>query len=296
MAGLAALVLLTWAFETIMPPPYSGFLAACVIGLTVTGLLKRRPRQRALRMFSVYLRARERGADERAARERLLAWLHRNEVVRQRLARDVEAHWTGESEKARVIGGVGALLARERRAVEGVTLAAIYDRARDRFTIPGWESLPAEFVGEVRRRLEAPAWTQLDALAGKHRLFDQKFFRSPVSLGADPRASVIDLARLLQSLGNRLAKDEPGDAERAYRLSLELRPDDNLAHAGLALLLEQTGRHREAAREATVALKLLDAYAGHAADREPTIEDISPFRSPKSLREALERAAASAEA
>jgi hypothetical protein len=296
MAGLAALMLLTWAFETIMPPPYSGFLAACVIGLTVTGLLKRRPRQRALRMFSVYLRARERGADERAARERLLAWLHRNEVVRQRLARDVEAHWTGQSEKARVIGGVGALLARERRAVEGETLAAIYDRARDRFTIPGWESLPAEFVGEVRRRLEAPAWTQLDALAGKHRLFDQKFFRSPVSLGADPRASVIDLARLLQSLGNRLAKDEPGDAERAYRLSLELRPDDNLAHAGLALLLEQTGRHGEAAREATVALKLLDAYAGHAADREPTIEDISPFRSPKSLREALERAAASAEA
>jgi hypothetical protein len=77
------------------------------------------------------------------------------------------------------------------------------------------------------------------------------------------------------------------------RLSLRLRPDDNLAHARLALLLDRTGRNREAAGEARTALTVLDGYTRQAA-RDPPVEGISPFRSPIKLREALERVAAGA--
>ena len=141
-------------------------------------------------------------------------------------------------------------------------------------------------------RFMDPKPAQLDALAEKYQLFRQRFFRRPTSLRLDPAASATDFARLLHSVGNRLAKEEPGDAERAYRLSLSLRPEGNLAHGGLALLLAETGRVRDAAREAKLALELLDRFAADAAARTPTTEDISPFRSPGALREALERVAA----
>ena len=102
------------------------------------------------------------------------------------------------------------------------------------------------------------------------------------------KAAVADFARLLQSAGNRIGKDAPGDAERAYRLSLRLRPDRNLAHAGLALLLDQTGRAGEAAREAALALGVLDDYAQVAGQGPAPAEDIWPFRSPVELRAKLE--------
>ena len=121
--------------------------------------------------------------------------------------------------------------------------------------------------------------------------FYQKFFRCPTSLGVEPEASVVDFARLLQSLGTRLSQADAADAERAYRLSLRLRPDGSLAHAGRALLLERHGRVVEASREARLALEVLDAYAGGAAEREPTVEDITPFRSPLRLREELQHLA-----
>jgi hypothetical protein len=135
---------------------------------------------------------------------------------------------------------------------------------------------------------------QLDELVERHRLFQQKFFKRPSSLGLDPTRGVVEFARLLHSLGNHLAKDTTGDAERAYRLSIRLRPDENLAHAGLALLLDRTGRTREAGQEAKIGIEVLDGYAARATERNPTTEDISPFRSPAVLREALERMAASA--
>ncbi len=292
-AGLAAAVVgLTWLLERAMPPPYSGFLALSLVGLGATEILRRRPRQRALRMFHVYLRARERGASEREARARLLARFYRDPARRQRLAAEVESAWQGPSERDRAVAGVDALLARERRAAPPAVVGQAYDRARDRFVIPGWEALPAAFVAAVRGRLNDGERAQLDALAETYQLFRQRFFRSPTALGADPAASATDFARLLHSVGNRLTGEQPGDAERAYRLSLRLRPEGNLAHAGLALLLDRTGRSREAGREAKAALAVLDAYAAEAGRRPPTAEDISPFRSAKALREALERVAA----
>jgi hypothetical protein len=287
-------VALTWLLERLVPPPYSGFLAVSLVGLVATEILRRQPRQRALRMFYVYLRARERGADELAARVRLLERFCPDPARRLRVAAEVEARWVGPSERDRAIEGVTALLAHERRPADPETTGGAYDRARDRFAIPGWEALPEEFVSELRQRLDAREWSQLDTLARKYRFFQQRFFRNPTALRADPAASATDFARLLHSAGNRLAKEESGDAERAYRLSLRLRPDGNLAHAGLALLLADTGRTREAGREAEIGLAVLEVYAAAAAERrDPTPEDISPFRSPAALREALERVRAS---
>jgi hypothetical protein len=291
LMGALVVVALTWVLEHVMPPPFSGYLALVVVGFVVTERIRRKPRQRAERMFRLYYRARERGADEAAARARLLGRLYWSAVARQRLTPRVEAAWSGATEKDRVSAGVAVLLAGEGKTLDPPALAGAWARVRDRFTIPGWEALPREFVDAVRGRLDPDALGQLDALADKYRLFSQRFFRQPSALGTDPAASVTDFARLLASLANQVAKDEPGDADRAYRISLRLLPEENLAHAGLALLLERTGRSREAAREATIALAVLDGYARRAGERAPTTEDIYPFKSPSSLREALERVA-----
>jgi hypothetical protein len=289
-AGLAAVAALAWALGTVVPPPFSSVLAIVVVGLLATELLKRRPAQRALRMFHAYFRARERGADEAAARSRLVTRLGRDRTPQHRLSPALEAGWVGESERDRVLGGVAALLAQERRRVDLETLGRLYDRARDRFTIPGWDALPKEFVGELQRRLASSDLQRLDALAEKYRLFHQRFFRNSVSLGVDPAAGVADLARLLQSLGNRLARDGIEDALLAYRLSLALRPADNLARAGLALLLDRAGRSREAAPEAGLALGALDGHTRHAGG-DLTLEDLFPYRKRDDLRQALERIA-----
>jgi hypothetical protein len=282
LAGALAVVALTWMLEHVMDPPYSGYLALCAVGVIVTTLIKRQPAQRAARWFRLYLRARSRGADEETARDRLAAG-------QPQLGDAVKAAWRGEDEKERILKAVVVLLAAEGKQLDTTALGATYDGVRDRFSIPGWSSLPKEFVREVHGRLEERDRRHLDALADKYRLFQQRFFQRASSLAVDPRASLVDLARLLHSVGNHIAKDEPGDAERAYRLSLRLRPDENLAHAGLALVLDRTGRNREAVAEAQAALKVLDAFAMRAAERAPTTEDIYPFKSPKSLREALER-------
>ncbi|MGH7390502.1 MAG: hypothetical protein ACREM3_13750 [Candidatus Rokuibacteriota bacterium] len=284
LAGAVAVVALTWVLEHVMEPPYSGYLALCAVGLTVTGIIKRQPGQRAVRWFRFYFRARARD-DEAAARERLLAGLQSRPGLRSA----AEAAWRGPTEKERVLAGVAVLLAAEGKRLDAGALSVAYDGVRDKFSIPGWSALPTEFVREVRDRLEERERRHLDALAEKYRLFQQRFFQRPSSLAVDAAASVVDFARLLHSVANRIAKDEPGDAERAYRLSLRLRPDGNLAHAGLALLLERTGRHREAVTEAQTALQVLDHLAERAAERAPATEDIYPFKSPKSLREALER-------
>jgi hypothetical protein len=293
LAGATAVVGLTWLLEHVMAPPFSGYLALILVGLAVTQLLRRQPQQRAYRLFFQYLRARERGADEVAARARILARAGGASGRTDAIARAVTAAWSGRSERERAVGGMAALLAARGRPVEWDVVAAAYDRARDRFTIPGWEALPREFVEAVRGRLDERERGQLEELVGTYRLFQQQFFRRSTSLGADPAAGVVDFARLLTSLGNRMAAEAPGDAERAYRLALRLRPAENLAHGGLALLLERTGRAREAVTEARLALSVLDAYAARAADRDPTPEDISPFRSPKAFRDALERLAGS---
>jgi hypothetical protein len=291
LGAIATVVALTWALEHAMPPPYSGYLAVVLVGLALTHIVKRQPQQQAARMLRAYLRARERGDDEARAREQLLARLYPDPLIRQRTAGDLDAVWTGPSERDRVIGGVAALLAHNRKTLDHAALAAIYDRLRDQFTIPGWDALPREFVVAVRGRLGQREREQLDALALRYRLFHQNFFRSPSSLAADPAAGAAEFARLLNSMGNRLSPDEPGDAERAYRLSLSVQPERNLAHAGLALLLERTGRARDAAREARTALEVLDDYARRAAHELPSHEDIGPFKSPAELRSALQQVA-----
>ncbi len=284
LLGALAVVALTWVLEHVMPPPYSGYFALCVVGLTVTTILKRRPAERAARWLRLYFRARSRG-DEDEARQHLLARVG----TRPELRRQVEAAWRGESEKERVLAGVAELLATDGKILEATALRAAYDRVRDKFIIAGWSTLPHEFVRELRSRLEEREWRQLDALTDTYRLFQQRFFQRPSSLAEDPGASVHDFARLLTSVGNRIATDEPGDAERAYRLSLRFRPGENLAHAGLALLLERTGRHRDAVTEARTALHVLETFARRASERAPTTEDIYPFKSPRTLREALEQ-------
>jgi hypothetical protein len=285
LAVLAAVVALTWALEHVVPAPYSGYLAAVAVGLVVIQIVKRRPSQRARQAFRIYLKARSRGADEAAARERLIARLAPAGSGR----RDVEAAWAGPSERDRVLAGVAVMMERAAAVLGRDGLRAAYDRERDRFPIPGWEALPPEFVHEVQQRLDDRELQQLDALVARYRIFDQKFFRSPSSLAVDTAASVADFARLLHSLGNHIGKDEPGDAERAYRLSLRLRPDRNLAHGGLALLLERTGRTREAATEAWTALAVLDDYARQPRDGPAPVEDISPFKAVTGLRTELER-------
>jgi hypothetical protein len=294
LAGAVVVVLLTWALEHVMPPPYSGFLALVIVAVVATEMIRRRPKQRAERMLRRYLAAREHGADEGAARARLLVRFCRSPEVCQHVAAKVETVWVGGAEKERVSAGIAALLASEGRPLDAAAVATLYDGVRDRFTIPGWEALPREFVDSLRARLPDGDPLHLDALAEKYRLFHQRFFSQPSALAVDPAASVADFARLLASVGNHITKEAPGDAERAYRLSLKLRPDANLAHGGLALLLAETGRTREAAREAALALDVLDALARQAKERAPTTEDIYPFKSPARLREALEHVVAGA--
>jgi hypothetical protein len=284
---LVVVVALTWALERIMPAPYSGYLAAVVVGLLVIQVIKRQPAQRARRAFRVYLKARARGADEAAARQQLIARL----ASAPSAGRDVEAAWTGPAERDRVLSGVAALLGSPATALGPGGLRAAHDRERDRFPVPGWEALPPEFVDDIRGALDDQEREHLDALVTTYRIFEQRFFRSPSSLALDTAASRVDFARLLHSLGNRVGQDQPGSAERAYRLSLRLRPEQNLAHAGLALLLERTGRTREAAAEARTALAVLDAYARRPDDAPAPVEDISPFKAVTSLRHELERVA-----
>lgn len=286
LAAVTAVVALGWALGHVMPPPFSGYLAFVIVGVVATQLYKSRPAPRAGRLFRLYLRARAGGAGEEQARQRLL------DVDRARGtgAGEMAAAWVGPSERDRLVAGVGALLAQRGPPIEPSVLAAAYGRERDRFTIPGWALLPAEFVRAVRGPLDEREGSDLDALMERYAVFKQRFFARVSLLGVDPQASATDFARLIHSMGNRMAKEQPGDAERAYRLSLRLRPDGNLAHAGLALLLAATGRDSEASREAGTALQVLDGYARRAQDAQiPTTEDISPFRSPTSLREALTR-------
>lgn len=283
LAGIAAVVILTWLLEHAIPPPFSGYLAVVLVGLAAIQFYKRRPRQRAYALFHVYLKARARGADEATARARLLA---------RAGGAGAAPAWDGPSEKARVVRAVGRLLQARGQVLDEDALGREYDRARDRFMIPGWEALPPEFVEAVLGRLDEDERRRLDALVDRYGLFRQRFFQNASSLAADPEASRRDFARLLASLGNRMSKEAPGDAERAYRLSLRLSPDRNLAHAGLALLLHQTGRTRDARQEARIALEVLDEYARQAAEGPPSTEDIYPFRTPPALREALGRVAA----
>ncbi|MGH7364983.1 MAG: hypothetical protein ACREK9_01110 [Candidatus Rokuibacteriota bacterium] len=288
VGAVAAVMTLGWALGHVMPPPLSGYLAFIVVASVAIQLYKSRPGQRAGRLFRVYLRARERGAGEEDARRRLLE-RHADAGAHGTIARAVEGAWAGPSEPDRLVAGVDALLAHRGRKIDHAVLAAAYGRERNRFSIPGWLLLPAEFVREVRGRLDERERSELDALMDRYTVFKQRFFARPSSLGVDPRASATDFARLLHSMGNRLGKEQPGDAERAYRLSLRVRPAQNLAHAGLALLLAATGRDSEASREARTAIEVLDDYARRAGEQLPRTEDISPFRSPASLREALER-------
>lgn len=281
LGAVGALLALGWALGHVMPPPYSGYLAFVIVAFVATQLYKRRPAERAGRLFRAYLRARQRGADEEEARRRLLA--------RDGRAPGTESAWAGAEERDRLVAGVATLLAGRGVTLEPAALAASFERERDRFTIPGWALLPAGFVEAVRGPLDDGEREQLDALLERYAVFRQRFFTRPSALGADPGASAIDFARLLHSMGNRLAREQPGDAERVYRLSLRVRPSGNLAHAGLALLLASTGRDAEAGREARAALEVLDGYAREAAARPPSTEDISPFKSPSSLREALTR-------
>jgi hypothetical protein len=286
-AVLVTVVALTWALEWVVPAPFSGYLAVVVVGLVGLELLKRQPRQQALRMFGIYLRARERGQDEPGARARLVERIARGEAGRQQAARTAQAAWAGRSEKDRVVAGVGALLRERGRALDAEALGTAYDRVRDRVLIPGWDALPREFVEAIEGRLDQAQRGDLDALAGRYQLFEQRFFRGAAGLGRAPEQAVADFARLLGSLANRVAGEHPGDAERAYRLSLALRPDLNLAHAGLALLLARTGRPADGATEARIALDVLDAYARRGPEEEPSPEDV-PYRSPVRLRAVLE--------
>ena len=281
LGALGAVLALGWALGHVMPPPYSGYLAFAIVGFAATQIYKLRPAERAGQMFRVYLRARQRGAGEEQARRQLLG--------RARPAHGAETAWVGASERDRLVAGVAALLAGRGVTPEAAALAAAFERERDRFTIPGWVLLPAGFVRAVREPLDERERRGLDALMERYAVFKQRFFTRPSALAVDPGASAVDFARLLHSMGNRLAKEQPGDAERAYRLSLRVRPAGNLAHAGLALLLAATGRDAEASREAKTALEVLDAYARQAPAETPSTEDISPFRSPSSLREALIR-------
>jgi hypothetical protein len=288
-AGIAAVIVVTWGLEHVVPPPYSGYLALVVVGLVATEIVKRQPRQRARRMFRLYLGARKRGADEASARAQLVSRLHRRAARRQRAAGTLSAGWVGDWEHERALSGITRLLTDEGKHLDAASLEAAWNVERDRVTILGWGALPRAFVEELRRRLDEQERERLDRLVEQYALLSQRFFNRVSALTEDPAAGVADFARLLQSVGNRIAKDAPGDAERAYQLSLRLRPERNLAHAGLALLLDQTGRTRDAIREAALALQVLDDYAHAAAQEAPATEDIWPFRSPVKLREALER-------
>jgi hypothetical protein len=289
LGGLTAVVALGWTLGYLMPPPFSGYLALVVVALLATQVYKSRPPQRAGQLFRLYLRARERGSGEEDARRQFLARLRHPDPPGD-TAGEVDAAWAGSSEGDRLVAGVGALLARRGSPIDRAVLATVYGRERDRFTIPGWTLLPAAFVREVLGRLDERERRQLDALMERYGVFKQRFFARPSSLDADPGAAATDFGRLLHSMGNRLAKEQPDDAERAYRLSLRVRPEGNLAHGGLALLLAGSGRVAEARQEAGTALEVLDGYARRAADTErPSTEDISPFRAPDGLRRALEQ-------
>lgn len=292
MAG--AVLLLTVVLAQAVPHPFAGYLAAVLVGLAVTQWVRRQPHQRAARLFRVYLRAREGGADEATARERLVHRVAPRPDDRERIRRHLLAGWRGPAEKDRVVGGVTAVLAAAGVVPDPRRLEVTYDRVRDRFTIPGWDALPRPFVEALRARLEPSESETLDRLAERYRLFEQRFFRQPSGLGADPTGAVEDFARLLASLGHRLASGAPEDAERALRLSLRLRPSHNLAHGGLALLLARAGRWAEAVEEARLALAVLDALPARAATHGARPEDISPFRSPGELRRALEQVAGGA--
>jgi hypothetical protein len=289
LAGGVAVVALTWALGHFMPPPYSGYLAFIAVTLAAVRLIKRQPAQQARALFRLYLRARERGMTESLARQRVIDRLDRRAGARAGAGRALAGGWTGPAERDRAVGGIRAVMAHRGQALDQGAAGAAFDRERDRFVIPGPDLLPAEFVERVWGQLDRRERDELDALMASYGGFKQRFFSRPASLGVDASTSAADFARLLHSMGNRLAKEHPGDAERAYRLSLRIRPVDNLAHAGLALLLAETGRAADARQEADVALAVLGAYARRGVDSAPTTEDISPFRSPASLREALER-------
>ena len=196
---------------------------------------------------------------------------------------------------------VGALFHEAMKFREGFYVTRSYGPRLERMrAADGASPLLDAFHGVLesgRRRVDESA-AELQSLLRETREQLLILLRQRGTSGAVVRALVEDPERSEQVFGlgiRELLAEIYGDAERAYRLSLRMRPEGNLAHAGLALLLASTGRDAEAGREAKTALEVLDSYARDASARTPSTEDISPFKSPTSLREALTRLLAPAE-
>ena len=136
----------------------------------------------------------------------------------------------------------------------------------------GWESLPISFVQELKNRLGLEKFEMLDSVAKKYKIFDQPLFKNPdifeeeendefdKNLVFDGTSRFNIFAGFLNSLGRQIINQgDSNDGEIILALSLDIMPKNNIAHVILAILYSQNKQIEKSKKEATIALRVIEA-------------------------------------
>lgn len=153
-----------------------------------------------------------------------------------------------------------------------------------------WESLPTSFVQELKNRLGLEKFKTLDSVAKKYKIFEQALFKNPeifeeeeiFEFDKNPvfeGSSRFDIfAGFLNSLGRQLINQGISiDGEIVLSLSIDVMPQNNIAHVLRAILYSQNKQLEDAKKEARIALKVIEALERREeAQKEFIPEEITP--------------------
>lgn len=154
-----------------------------------------------------------------------------------------------------------------------ICLLVFIRRSTSRATSAGeWESLPISFVQELKNRLGLEKFKTLDSVAKKYKIFEQALFKNPEIFEEEESfefdknlvlegSSRFDIfAGFLNSLGRQLINQGyTNDGEIVLSLSIDVMPQNNIAHVLRAILYSQNKQLEEAKKEARIALKVIEA-------------------------------------
>ena len=177
-----------------------------------------------------------------------------------------------------------------------ICLLVFIRRPTSRATSAGeWESLPTSFVQELKNRLGLEKFKTLDMVAKKYEIFEQALFKNPEifeeenfesdkNLVFDGSSRFDIFAGFLNSLGRQLINQGyTNDGEIVLSLSIDVMPQNNIAHVLRAILYSQNKQTKEAKKEARIALKVIEALERREeAQKEFIPEEIKEITPPDS--------------
>ena len=143
-----------------------------------------------------------------------------------------------------------------------------YQVLKEEASTKGWEHFPGKFVQGLKAILGEGKFDCLTLLAEKYRLFDQDFFAHPETFtDIGNEITALEIACLLTSMGNDLCgRQILDDAEKAYRITLALRPEHFAARAMLAAICYDSDRLSEARTYAREAITDMNSHAERYKD------------------------------